>query len=217
MKQIVKMSRLTGLLEKAFNLLNADWFDGRLETPIITVIPTPRAYAHYTTVNVWNTANGGRREINVASGSLDRSLEEIIASLMHEMVHMWNDMILNIQDTSRNGSYHNRLFAIEAEKHGLTVEKSSKYGYAFTSCDDSLYEWVIAHADTLREIEMCRSNIWHNAGGIGGKATNGGAPASTSGNSHSRKYICPKCSNSVRATKTVNIICADCMELMKEA
>ena len=131
MKQIVKMSRLTGLLEKAFNLLNADWFDGRLETPIITVIPTPRAYAHYTTVNVWDTANGARREINVASGSLDRSLEEIIASLMHEMVHMWNDMILNIQDTSRNGSYHNRLFAIEAEKHGLTVEKSSKYGYAF--------------------------------------------------------------------------------------
>lgn len=216
MKQIVKMSRLAGMLEKAFRLINEDWFEGKLEMPIITIIPTPRAYAHYTTVNVWDTANGAKREINVASGTLDRNLEDIIASLMHEMVHMFNDTVLNVQDCSRAGQWHNRLFAIEAEKHGLTVEKSPKYGYAITGCDDSLLEWVIAH-DELREIEMCRSNIWHNATGIGGKATNGGAPASTSSNSHSRKYICPKCCNSVRATKIVNLICGDCMELMQEA
>lgn len=216
MKQIVKMSRLAGMLEKAFNLLNEDWFEGKLETPIITIIPTPRAYAHYTTANVWKTANGGKREINVASGTLDRPLEEIIASLMHEMVHMWNDMVLNVQDTSRGSFWHNRLFAIEAEKHGLTVEKSPKCGYATTGCDDTLLEWVIDH-DELREIEMCRSNIWHNASGIGGKATNGGAPATTSTNSHSRKYICPTCGNSVRATKAVNVICGDCMERMQEA
>ena len=216
MKQIVKMSRLAGMLEKAFRLINEDWFEGKLEMPIITIIPTPRAYAHYTTVNVWDTANGAKREINVASGTLDRNLEDIIASLMHEMVHMFNDTVLNVQDCSRAGQWHNRLFAIEAEKHGLTVEKSPKYGYAITGCDDSLLEWVIAH-DELREIEMCRSNIWHNATGIGGKSTNGGAPASTSSNSHSRKYICPKCGNSVRATKIVNLICGDCMELMQEA
>lgn len=214
MKQVVKMSRLTGMLEKAFNLINADWFAGKLETPIITVIPTPRAYAHYTTANVWNTANGGKREINIASGTLDRPLEDVIASLMHEMVHMWNDMILNVQDTSRGGQWHNRLFAVEAEKHGLTVEKSAKYGYAVTSYDESLLEWVIAHSDSLREIELCRSNIWHNATGIGGKTANG-TTGETSGNSHSRKYICPKCRNSVRATKAVNIICGDCMERMQ--
>lgn len=96
MKQIVKMSRLAGMLEKAFRLINEDWFDGKLETPIITIIPTPRAYAHYTTVNVWNTANGGKREINIASGTLDRPLEEVIASLMHEMVHEYNDIVPRI-------------------------------------------------------------------------------------------------------------------------
>ncbi len=216
MKQIVKMSRLAGMLEKAFNLINSDWFEGKLETPIITIVPSSRSYAHYTTANVWNTANGGKREINIASGTLDRPLEEIIASLMHEMVHMYNDMVLNVQDTSRGGQWHNRLFAIEAEKHGLTVEKSPKYGYAFTTYDEKLLDWIIAH-DEIREIELCRSNIWHNATGIGGKAANGGAPATTSTNSHSRKYICPKCRNSVRATKAVNIICGDCMERMQEA
>lgn len=204
------------MLEKAFNLLNEDWFEGKLDTPIITVIPTPRAYAHYTTANVWRTANGGKREINIASGSLDRNYEDVIASLMHEMVHMWNDTVLNVQDTSRNGQWHNRTFAIEAEKHGLTVEKSKRYGFAITTYNESLLEWIIAH-DEIREIELCRSNIWHNASGIGGKAANGGVAPSASGNSHSRKYICPVCGNSVRATKMVRVICADCMQLMNEA
>ena len=28
------------------------------------------------------------------------------------------------------------------------------------------------------------------------------------------KYICPKCGNSCRATKVINLICGDCMEKM---
>ena len=216
MKQIVKMSRLTNMLEKAFNLINEEWFEGKLETPIISVIPTPHAYAHYTTGNVWETANGGKREINLASGTLDRPIEEIIASLMHEMVHMYNDMVLNIQDVSRGGQYHNRYFAVEAAKHGLIVEQSAKYGWCITSPDESLIDWIIRHDDSLREIELCRAN-WRGATGIGGKAADGGVPSSASANSHSRKLICPKCRNSVRATKEVHIICADCMEIMQEA
>ena len=34
--------------------------------------------------------------------------------------------------------------------------------------------------------------------------------------SSTRKYVCPICANSVRATKAVNIICADCNEPMQE-
>ena len=32
--------------------------------------------------------------------------------------------------------------------------------------------------------------------------------------SNSRKYTCPCCGNSVRATKWVNIACVDCREIM---
>lgn len=124
MKQIDKMSRLTGELEKIFRLLNQDLFGGVLPTPIITVIPTPRAYAHYVPFDIWNTKNDNKREINIASGTLDRPLENIIASLVHEMVHMYNDCILNEQDTSNKGVYHNRIFKREAEAHGLEVTRS---------------------------------------------------------------------------------------------
>ena len=110
MKQIVSMSRLTNQLEKMFRLLNQDFFDNELETPIITVVPSSRSYAHYTPWSAWQSKDTYRREINIASGTLDRPLEAVTASLLHEMVHMYNDLILNIQDCSRGGTYHNKYF-----------------------------------------------------------------------------------------------------------
>lgn len=52
-----------------------------------------------------------------------------------------------------------------------------------------------------------------NTGGYsaGTTPTDGKRPSST------RKYICPCCHNSVRATKDVHIICADCAEMMQLA
>ena len=52
--------------------------------------------------------------------------------------------------------------------------------------------------------------------GIGGKGAAGGMPTGTPKPSSTRKLICPCCGNSVRATKTVRIMCMDCMEQMQE-
>lgn len=217
MKQINKMSRLTNELEKTFNLLNEYMFNNELPTPIITVIPTPRAYAHYVPFDIWSTKDTSKREINIASGTLDRPLENIIASLVHEMVHMYNDIILNEADTSNKGVYHNKVFKREAEAHGLIVTRSEKYGYSHTEPAEALIDFLLEHEE-LREIEMCRANPALVSVGIGTHTgnSNGLKPISTN-NSHHRKYICPCCDNSVRATKQVNIICGDCMEKMIEA
>ncbi len=218
MKQITNMSRLVNQLEKMFRLLNEDIFDNELPTPIITVIPTPRAYAHYVPFDIWETKDNSKREINIASGTLDRPLENIVASLVHEMVHMYNDVILNIGDVSRGGTYHNKYFAKQAEQRGLIVTRSEKYGFAHTAPSDSLIEWLLNH-DELREIEICRINPLFISSGVGTHSNNGDELIATgkSTNNHSRKYICPCCRNSVRATKQVNIICGDCMQKMIEA
>lgn len=44
MKETVKTSRTAGYLEKIFRALNAKYFGGQLEEPIITIQSTPRAY-----------------------------------------------------------------------------------------------------------------------------------------------------------------------------
>lgn len=218
MKQINKMSRLTNELEKAFNLLNADIFGGELPTPIITVIPTPRAYAHYVPFDIWETKDCKKREINIASGTLDRPLENILASLVHEMVHMYNDVVLNEADTSNKGVYHNKIFKREAESHWLIVSRSERYGYSHTEPSEKLLEWLLEH-DELREIEMCRANPLAPLKGVGARtgSFNGSVTAGTALTSHHRKYICPCCGNSVRATKAVNIMCMDCNKQMIEA
>lgn len=217
MKKIEKMSRLTGELEKAFRLLNTELFDNKLEMPIITVIPTPRAYAHYTTDDVWNVDGNGKREINIASGTLDRPLENILASLVHEMVHYYCDTVLNVQDTSNKGVYHNKVFKREAEAHGLIASRSDKYGYSHTEPSDKLLQFVLDH-DELREIEMCRSNPTMVSIGIGTHTGNSsGINPIGKVPTHHRKYMCPVCGCSCRATKIINIACLDCGERMIEA
>ena len=216
MKQIDKMSRLNGMLEKAFRLINQDWFNNELPDCIITAIPTAKAYAHYTPWNAWETAKGQKREINISTAYLDRPTEEIVSSLLHEMTHMYCDCVLNVQDTSRGGTYHNKIFKRVAEEHGLIIEKDARYGWTITSPSDELFLWCCDHEE-LREIEMCRT--LPTATFTGGHSNNKGtgtAPTGKNPNSHSRKYVCPCCGNSVRATKIVRIACLDCNEEMIE-
>ena len=104
MKEITKTSRLAGQFEKLYNMLNADFFNGELEPPIITIQSTPRAYGHYTVYNAWSVKGEGRREINMGAGTIDRPIENVLATLLHEMCHQYNDTILNVQDCS--GSSH---------------------------------------------------------------------------------------------------------------
>lgn len=215
MKQVTNMSRLVNQLEKMFRALNADLFDNALDTPVITVTPSSRSYAHYTPWDAWSAGDTQKREINIASGTLNRPLEAITASLLHEMVHMYNDTILNIQDTSRNGTYHNKAFATACRDHGLICTKTEKYGWSHTKPDDTLLEWLLNHNE-LREIEMCRNDIGYMSVGVGAHSASGGIQITTTAKGNSRRYICPCCHTIVRATRTVNIVCGDCAVKMIE-
>ena len=209
-----KSSRVLCSLERAFRLLNEDLFDGQLEMPIITIQSTPRAYGHVSVNSIW-TVNGEekRRELNIGAGTLDRPIEYTVATLLHEMCHMYNDTVLNVQDCSRGGMYHNKHFKATAESVGLIVTKSDKYGWAHTEPSDQLIEWILDH--DIEEIRINRTEptgirvVGGNTAASGGLTLTGNNP-----NSHSRKYLCPSCKNSVRATKQVNVICADCMQFM---
>lgn len=216
MKEITKMSRLSSELEKAFRLLNQDFFGNALETPIITVIPSAKAYAHYTTAPIWSNKNKYQHEINIAAGTLNRPIENIFSSLLHEMVHFYCDTVINEQDTSNNGVYHNKIFKREAEAHGLNVTRSEKYGWTITEPGDDLIEWLCEH-DDFREIEINRADVSLGNAGTGRHTINGIPTVGTSTVSHTIKYLCPCCGNSVRATKALNVICGDCLETMNPA
>ena len=75
---------------------------------------------------------GGTHEINIGAGTLSRPIEEVAATLLHEMVHYYNH-VKGVQDCSRGNTYHNRKFRDAATAHGLIVDHHEKYGWTITS------------------------------------------------------------------------------------
>ena len=214
MKQTTKMSRAVGQLEKMYYHINADFFNGELPTPIITVQSKPGTYGHCSVAKVWKKKDGETYELNIAAEVLSYPIEETLDTMIHEMVHLYCREN-NIQEVSRGGTYHNGRFKAEAEKRGLECYKTEKYGWN-TRPSDKLIEYALSK--DWNEIQINRKTavpfIRTGSTGTGhnGADSHGGEkrPSST------RKLQCPCCGNSVRATKTVRIMCMDCMQQMIE-
>ena len=216
MKQLITYNRAAGYLNMIFDLLNDRYFESALSRPVITIQSTPKAYGHYTTFDAWSIdGEKGVREINIGAGTLSRPIENVVATLLHEMCHYWNDRN-GVKDTSRGSMYHNKHFRETAEARDLQVTHHDKYGWAITAPTDALVEFCLEH--NLTEIRLNRIE------GISVRVTGTGTPSGagdlvstgtkTKKPSSSRKYVCPCCGTSVRATKTVNIGCLDCVQVM---
>lgn len=220
MKETVKTSRTAGYLEKIFRSLNNRYFNGELEEPVITIQSTPKAYGHVTVYKKWHRADGEEKhELNIGAGTLDRPIESVVATMLHEMVHLWN-IKEGIKDCSRGGTYHNKKFKEAAKARDLSISYNERIGWSVTEPTDSLIDFIIEQG--WEDIQMGRSEGYssgsdNNKGGPKTTDTDGTSETGTSKRTSStRKLACPKCKQSVRATRSVNIICGDCMEKMLE-
>ena len=211
MKELSSYNRVAGYLNKVFDLLNQEFFENTLSRPTITIQSTPKAYGHFSLRNdTWISKNGATHEINIGAGTLARPIEEVCATLLHEMVH-YHCFVNNIQDCSRGGTYHNRHFRDNAEEHGLIVNHHDKYGWTITHPSDRLLQFCLDN--DLSDILINRNeSSGYRVTGTGTHSPT--PPPVATKTSSTRKYICPCCGNSVRATKMVNIGCLDCEEQM---
>ena len=154
---------------------------------------------------------GYARVSTATQGRDGNSLEDqVAATLLHEMVHYFN-YVNGIQDCSRGNTYHNRKFRDAAEAHGLIVGHHEKYGWTITTPSDELLEVILKY--DLTDILINRNAF----GGfqITGTGTHNGVPTFVGVSprkSSSRKYACPCCGMSIRATRVVNVACLDCDE-----
>lgn len=189
-------------LGKLYNYVNENLFNGELKRPVITVQmdESNKAFGWFTLTRVWKESKDdeGEFEINMSSQYLNRPVNEIAGTLIHEMCHQ-HAQAHNVQDCSRSGTYHNKLFKKIAEDHGLSVEKIDKYGWSRTTLTAETIELLGYFFEKLPATLIYRDVPQK---GIRVKS------------SSTRKYVCPCCGMSVRATRSVNIMCADCNEYM---
>lgn len=215
MKQTTNMSRVIGEIQSIGRKINKDWFSGELdmERVIFVVSSTPKAYGHFTPYLSYRVhdkeGEKGAVEINIGAGTLDRPIEAVISTMVHEMTHYFN-WSHGVKDCSRQGQYHSKKFKTEAEKHGLHIEYDSRIGWSLTEPTEELIEWVIENG--FEDFRLGRNEFQEMI--VVGKS--GGMKPKFPKKSNSIKMICPCCGNIARVTKTTNLICGDCLQKMIE-
>lgn len=208
-------------LERGFDVLNEVYFNGELPPIVITIQSSPRTNGHLTMRPEWSVQEDRLYELNISAEHLDRPIENIMATLMHELTHYY--CLLNgISDTSQNGRYHNKRFKEEAEKRGLIITYSKYIGWSVTEPAEDFIKIIREHGiakpidinrdGTLKDfMDLLGGMLGTDGNGNGGIGDGKGLPIDKKKTS-TRKYVCPCCGNSFRATKDINVLCLDCNE-----
>lgn len=214
MKQLTNYRRAVQYLQKIYKLVNEQYFNDALEEITLTVQESARSYGHVSVSNTWFTADGkGMKELNISANYLTRPIEEIVVTMIHEASHIYN-MQHGIKDTSNGYVYHNTRFKKTAEEMGhLRIERHEKYGWTVSFATEETLDFCIRNG--LEDIQIGRGNEFSYGGFTGGTSGNGATPPTpptTRKKSSTRKYICPCCGTSFRATKEIRVMCMDCSE-----
>lgn len=208
MKQLTNYQRTSNYLVKVFKAVNEHFFNDELETPTITIQSSVGAYGHVTTSKVWNSNGTPTYELNIGAETLARPIEEVVATMIHECVHIYC-MQNNIKDTSNNGVYHNKRFKAIAEEMGhLQIERHEKYGWTISRPTETTIDFCIQYG--LEDILINRATPYTFRGIGTPKAGDGNETPTIPKPSSTRKYQCPCCGNSFRATKEIRVLCMDC-------
>ena len=112
-------------LQRSYNFF-IDYFKldkVKFANTIITIQSSGRRNAtSWTSKSNWvNADNETKSEINISADFLDRGVDDILQSLLHEIAHLIN-FNKGIEDCTVSG-YHNKYFKIACESIGLVVSK----------------------------------------------------------------------------------------------
>lgn len=208
MKQLTNYQRVSQYLVKIFKNLNAEYFDNTLEVPTITIQSSIGSYGHVSVQKIWRSNDISTHELNLSADYMARSIDQVVATLLHEACHLY--AVQNgIKDCSNNGVYHNKRFKKLAEDRGLCVKKHQKYGWTITEPTEETLDFCIKYE--LEDIQLMRnSSIMIRVPGE--KYGDDMVVKRPKRPSSTRKYICPCCRSSFRATRSINVMCMDCEE-----
>ena len=199
------LTEVTKRLYEYFDLLNTHYYNDELVQPTITIQKDSSTKKNVTTFGwcsveeIWSDGNERTREINICCESLNRPIEDVIGTLLHEMAHLYN-LYNNIKDVSgASNQYHNDKFKKTAEAHGLVVEKD-RYGWHVTHSNASTLEFL--KSIDAKPFEISRKRQFKVE-----------KPKKTR---ESHTYVCPSCDAKVKSSTEVHVVCKDCEEDMEE-
>jgi predicted SprT family Zn-dependent metalloprotease len=191
-------------LLKIFNVFNKELFEDVLPEPIFVIQSSCRKNINgwFSVNQVWRNTNIeldetskleklDKNEIVLIAEKLNRSVESIAETVLHECCHYWN-IICDVKDTS--GIHHNKYFKETAEKYGLNVEKDKKFGWGRTSFNERGLEVFKTININPKAFSFYRI-----------------AEIKPEKEKHTTyKYICPECGTKFTLKHDIDARCKDC-------
>ena len=105
----------------------------------------------------WHHDNAEHAEIMISGEGLRRTPADVLGTLLHEAAHVLADT-RGITDTSRQGRYHNKKYALLAVELGLDVAEDSQFGWTITTVPAATAkryaDWLAALTDAM--------NLWRS-------------------------------------------------------
>ncbi|RSN46571.1 hypothetical protein DMH08_35705 [Actinomadura sp. WAC 06369] len=141
---------------------------------------------HYAGARWVHRDAGDLAELFVAGEGLEQGPRELLGTLLHEAAHGVAHT-RGIQDTSRQGRWHNARFKALGEELGLTLAKDERIGWSTTTVPDETARAYAAELDRLAAAITAHRRSEHiaiaaGAGGGGhGGTVEGGRTSSNNG------------------------------------
>lgn len=202
--------------QQAYEVFNKALFENTLPNALITLQRRKRTFGYFAGGRFSDA--DGRAADEIALNPVhfaSRTLPEILSTLVHEMVHVWQ----HHHGTPGRGRYHNREWAAKMKEIGLQPTDSGMEGGQETG--ETISHLIVAGgafakaADKL--IERGFAITWREVPQPAGDEPNGAASGVDEEPDKSGKrvrYCCPHCDLKAWAKHEAKLMCAEHMTLM---
>ena len=127
-------------------------------------------WGHYASGR-WYASNVKHAEVMISGEGLARTPRDVLATLLHEAAHALA-AARGITDTSRQGRYHNKKYAVLARELGLHVTETPGFGWTITTVPDSTAARYAAQLGALKDAMTIWRNAEHITAAARGRSTN---------------------------------------------
>jgi len=184
-------------LGRIYKFMNWKLFRNKLPECLITLQRKSRCYGYFSPSRFKRNDGITSDEIALNPAHFDtRPHKEIIATLVHEMVHLWQQH----HGTPSRGSYHNREWADKMITVGLHPSSTGEQGGRETG--DKMSHFIIeggAFELAYRELEKSGLKlVWSEVKPEPNKSSRSG---------NRQKYSCPSCGTNIWGAEGIAAIC----------
>jgi predicted SprT family Zn-dependent metalloprotease len=193
--------------QRAYDYFNAELFGDSLPDTLITLQRNAKTYGYLAADRFAGRANANitTHELALNPDHFGRTDEEILSTLVHEMVHLWQ----HAHGTPPRKSYHDREWAAKMKEVGLHPSDTGQPGGKETG--QTMTHYIVAGGPYAQAAAKLKENgfelRWQSR--IVDDKEKKTRKAKTASKT---KYTCPSCGQNAWAKLGATLICGECYD-----